>query len=401
MINKKKILFVSHNSDVSGGAEDDFVRIIKYFYAFQDKYEIHTLFPKGPRETEYSKYSNRSGNYINGFFPVVYEKLINYVKYFIKAIIQIYQFNNFVKKNRYDMCVVNVVVLLWPAIFMKLKRFRVIFFIRETIEPLWLRKLYYKVIVRIGTYFFAVSETNKLDFIRITGNKKIETIYSAIESSIRFDDFSLTTKDTYRELFNEIEQNRQFKFLTLGAISNRKNQKLILHCLKILKRENYLPMPLVIFLGKIDKNLDYYNEFSKFITDNKLEQYCIVAGEVPRYITYEVFGKINACIISSISEGMPLTLVETFRFKKPLISTNVGGIKEVVTHKVNGILVNFDPIELSLAVKEIMENNSLYKKIVTNASNSYILHFNLARNLERIEKVISLLSFISFIFYFI
>jgi sugar transferase (PEP-CTERM/EpsH1 system associated) len=53
----------------------------------------------------------------------------------------------------------------------------------------------------------------------------------------------------------------------------------------------------------------------------------------PYYQSFDLF------ILSSIAEGIPVTLLEAMSMKIAPIVTNVGGIKEVINHQFNGVLV--------------------------------------------------------------
>ena len=46
----------------------------------------------------------------------------------------------------------------------------------------------------------------------------------------------------------------------------------------------------------------------------------------------------DACLLSSISEGIPLTLIEAMAARLPVVSTDVGGVAEVVVPEVTGLL---------------------------------------------------------------
>lgn len=55
--------------------------------------------------------------------------------------------------------------------------------------------------------------------------------------------------------------------------------------------------------------------------------------DVPRLLA-----AADACLLSSISEGIPLTLIEAMAARLPVVSTDVGGVAEVVVPEVTGLL---------------------------------------------------------------
>ena len=68
---------------------------------------------------------------------------------------------------------------------------------------------------------------------------------------------------------------------------------------------------------------------------------------------YEYLAFADAFCLSSISEALPITILESFSCAVPVISTNVGGIPEIVVNGINGFLSN----DLSV---------TNYEKILTN-----------------------------------
>lgn len=68
-------------------------------------------------------------------------------------------------------------------------------------------------------------------------------------------------------------------------------------------------------------------------------------------------------VMPSQSESYPLTIGEVMGLHKPIISTNVGGIPEMIDDGVDGILVNYDEDEIFEAMKRFLTESKLVEKI--------------------------------------
>ncbi|MEY8211144.1 MAG: glycosyltransferase family 4 protein, partial [Gammaproteobacteria bacterium] len=68
------------------------------------------------------------------------------------------------------------------------------------------------------------------------------------------------------------------------------------------------------------------------------------------------------------TEGQGVILLEAMASNTPIISTNVGGIPEVITHGETGLLVQAkNPIELSTAIFSLLSHEELAKKLSKNS----------------------------------
>jgi colanic acid/amylovoran biosynthesis glycosyltransferase len=81
----------------------------------------------------------------------------------------------------------------------------------------------------------------------------------------------------------------------------------------------------------------------------------------------QVLGEIRKCNIflsSSLSEGISNAVLEAMAMKVPVVSTNVGGMSEVVINEKTGILVKpYDSIAISGALKKLIFDKTLSHNI--------------------------------------
>lgn len=71
-------------------------------------------------------------------------------------------------------------------------------------------------------------------------------------------------------------------------------------------------------------------------------------------------------ILPSESESWPLIIADSLILQKPIISTNVGGIPEMITHEKTGYLINYETDEMYSAMKKFMTEPEYIAKIRAN-----------------------------------
>lgn len=75
-------------------------------------------------------------------------------------------------------------------------------------------------------------------------------------------------------------------------------------------------------------------------------------------------------VMPSQSESYPLTIGEVMGLHKPIISTNVGGIPEMIEDGIDGILVNYNEDEIFDAMKRFLTEPELVEKIKQGSENA-------------------------------
>lgn len=76
-------------------------------------------------------------------------------------------------------------------------------------------------------------------------------------------------------------------------------------------------------------------------------------------------------ILPTQSESYPLVIGEIMCMQKPIISTNVGGIAEMIEDGVDGVLINYDEQEMYDAMKSFMTDQDLIQKITEGTVTAY------------------------------
>ena len=127
---------------------------------------------------------------------------------------------------------------------------------------------------------------------------------------------------------------KENSIVLLANLHDRKNQFLAVDALSLIKET--LKDWKVQFIGK-DDNDDYSKKLKKYISDKGLNDIIEIVANKSVTGAYLCQAKIG--ILSSKAEGLPLAILEYGLAGLAVVSTNVGGISDVIEHEVNGLLV--------------------------------------------------------------
>jgi glycosyltransferase involved in cell wall biosynthesis len=122
------------------------------------------------------------------------------------------------------------------------------------------------------------------------------------------------------------------QFLFLGKIGEYKG---IFDLLEVIKEnKEYLVDKFVLYVGGDGKTA----KLNKFIEKNALQDLVKFEGWVSGEKKKELLASCDVYILPSYNEGLPISILEAMSYGMPIISTNVGGIPEIVTNE-NGFLI--------------------------------------------------------------
>jgi len=142
--------------------------------------------------------------------------------------------------------------------------------------------------------------------------------------------------------------------LFIGRFSKIKGIDVLLRAIKILKDEHDLKNISFVIMGV---DFGFQNQMMQMIDDFGIKEKIHVITNPSRDDVIAAYGESEFLVLPSRWELSPLTPLEGFAFKKPVVSTNVHGIPSTVTNRQNGILVkNEDFHELAEAIMELIND---------------------------------------------
>lgn len=175
----------------------------------------------------------------------------------------------------------------------------------------------------------------------------------------------------FPELSHEIQQVTVLqgeigkRIICLSNLRPQKNHFLVLSVAKLLKKSH--PEWTFHLVGKDFKDA-YSASLIKEIATEDLEENVYLYGscnDVAAILKQSTIG-----LITSLSEGLPVALLEYGNFRIPVVSSSVGDIINVIKHPINGILIpNFEVTNFHDAIVNLIDNNELRKKLGENLKN--------------------------------
>ncbi len=106
-----------------------------------------------------------------------------------------------------------------------------------------------------------------------------------------------------------------------------------------------------------------------------------------------ILNQLDIFVLSSIVEGLPISLLEAQALGVPAVATSAGGIPEVITHGENGLLVPpRDAESLASAILVLLQNEKLRATQAVNAQIRAVEQFSLARTSQHyLEEIYTIL----------
>jgi glycosyltransferase involved in cell wall biosynthesis len=97
---------------------------------------------------------------------------------------------------------------------------------------------------------------------------------------------------------------------------------------------------------------------------------------------------VDVGVMSSHVEGLPNAIIEYMSARLPVVSTNVGGIPELVVHNNTGLLVDpADPTKLAQAVLVLLKSPGLSRSLGENGRKLIEKSFDLGRMVIETETI--------------
>jgi glycosyltransferase involved in cell wall biosynthesis len=143
--------------------------------------------------------------------------------------------------------------------------------------------------------------------------------------------------------------------VTVGRLDKEKNPELLLQAFKIIRSQ--LPETRLLFIG----NGVLEPKLRQLIAGNDLQSSVVITGIKTRAQVCRYLWGADLFVLSSVYEGMPMSLLEALGTGLPAVSTSVGEVSRIIAPGINGELVeNHEPDAVAHSMLKCLNRRDIY-----------------------------------------
>ena len=208
-----------------------------------------------------------------------------------------------------------------------------------------------KKIIKHATIISVANEYEKDIFLNLDKKSKVQIIRNGVNLK------TLVSKVNFKEKY---QINSKF-ILFVGRFSKSKGIENLISALNIIKNEEILSDVRLVIMGV---NFGFEQKMEELVEKFGLSEKIMIIKNPPREDVISAYGESEFLILPSQWELSPLVPLESFAFKKPVISTRSHGIPFTVQDDKTGILVEPENSEeLSKAIIKLLQDDNLRERL--------------------------------------
>ena len=367
---KIKVLYVIENTSFGGG-ERGFGQLSTGLN--RDCFQTHIAAYPGGELQEIARQAGVS------FFPIDMSRKVNFRS--------IGQLSGIISKNR-----INIVHSMGARadFFARLACRRIpstalictVAMLIEGFDVGFLRKVIYKIADRYSaryvTQYIAVSKALKTRLVeehKIPANK-ISVIYNGVE----LDQYNpnRNASDTVRRSLGITDDHPIIG--TIGRLVYQKGFSYFLKAAKRIYSEKKQVRFVIVGYGQEETNL------KRLAESLDISKVCTFAGL--RFDVAQLMSAFDVFVLSSVLEGLPRIVIEAMAMKRPIVATDIDGVREELRHEGTGLLVPpADPKALAEAVLILLDDRQRAERLGREARKDAEQLFDLKHTLANVEKL--------------
>ena len=286
-------------------------------------------------------------------------RILNYLKIFGLSVITL---PKVIKKNKIEIISYqDPVSSFFSILVLKIRRIKVKIIIEthgDFIETLSLERnllfpsLYKKIFLKMARY--TLGKADKLRAVSSSTEAQVKEINQTKEIT-RFP--AWVDFDNFKDIVPVRENNKDFKILFIGSVTDRKKPHLIVEAINNLNSKD-----LKLYVVGPTPNESYLSKLKELVNKYELEEQVIFAGSVDRKSVMEYYSQSNLMILPSVSEGLARVIFESQATGCPVLVTDAPGMGDIVIDGQTGYV--FESNNLESLTNKIQEIKTNYKDAI-------------------------------------
>jgi glycosyltransferase involved in cell wall biosynthesis len=234
--------------------------------------------------------------------------------------------------------------------------------------------------VRAAAFVVAISEYNEAFLLRHCGETmrhKIHVVHCGVDT------------DVFRPR-PYIRDDDRFTIVCVGALEEKKGQTYLIEACRLLEQRG------LSFVCRLVGEGPYRRTLEDQITQAGLDGIVRLEGGKSRDDVVALLNQADVVALPSVPtvsgrmEGIPVALMEPMACEKPVVSTRISGIPELVEDGVHGFLIQpHDSIALADALLRLAGDPALQQQFGRAGRRKILSEFDLATNAARLLQLMN------------
>jgi glycosyltransferase involved in cell wall biosynthesis len=215
----------------------------------------------------------------------------------------------------------------------------------------WLRKKYIKFVFQYVDRGIVLGHCLKHLLEDVLPQGKIDVVYNGVDT------------ESFDKIESAKEENGKFRILFAGLLEESKGYFDLIKAVPILKK-HYSEIE-VFLAGRWQAN-GFKEKVASYVQENNLETQVKFLGVVTGEEKIKLFKSSDVFVLSTYFylEGQPVVILEAMAAGLPVITTDRGSIKEMITHGENGFIISpRSPHQIAEKIALLIEDKDLRKRM--------------------------------------
>ncbi len=247
-----------------------------------------------------------------------------------------------------------------------------------------------RFLAKKSTKIIAISNLQKNDLLnkyRICNEEKIVVVPLGFDLS-KFTENNLEKRNKIRNEF--LVEDYELLITIIGRVVPIKNHRLFIDAFIYCKEKSNIKIKGLI-VGDGSKTKDIINYANK---KGMLTSYKTISRKNIDFIFSSWRSDIDSILaasdvvcLTSINEGTPVSIIESMASATASISTNVGGVSDIIENNISGIVCSMEVNDYGENLLKMIEDHDLRHKLAKNGKNISLENFNYNKLVFNIESL--------------